>query len=407
MTRKLRSGLSLLETIVSLWLLFMAIVFSTAVLHRILHQSKIQEQRTRAAYLAHGKMEELLLLPAAELGSGAAPFEEPFSAYSWSVAVEPVEEHQGKMIILNLVVTTPSGEQFHLTTQRKGRPDRIWFCSNNNSTRLSRLFEVSEDGTELTPVKTMSSNCNDSYPTLSPDGSMVAFISDRSKKRQLYIMPSDGSEPPKKLTDHPIGVQEPSWNPNGKTIAYVAYDSGFSQIYLYSLESEKAQVISKKKQHEGAPSWSPKGDYLAFVTTNPTGRGTQVAIMKADGSFRRILTKAEGWNTAPSYSPDGETIAFMSSRDGNSEIYSLHLESGATHRLTDSPGYDNNPRFSPDGKDIVFSSDRRGPKELYLMTSEGRTQRPIVRPDEPLPEKEFFEKEPCWVPPLRKKQPVP
>jgi dipeptidyl aminopeptidase/acylaminoacyl peptidase len=73
-------------------------------------------------------------------------------------------------------------------------------------------------------------------------------------------------------------------------------------------------------------------------------------------------------------------------------------------RLVDSPGYDNNPRFSPDGKDIVFSSDRRGPKELYLMTSDGKTQRPIIRPDEPLPEKEFFEKEPCWVPPPKRKE---
>jgi Tol biopolymer transport system component len=334
MTKKLRNGLTLLETIVSLWLLFMAIVFATAVLHRILRQSKIQEQRTRAAYLAHGKMEELMLVPASELGSGLAPFEEPFSAYNWSLSVEPMEKFHGKMVTLNLTVTTPSGEEFQLTTQRKGRPDRIWFCSNNTSSRLSRLFEVSEDGTELTPVKTMSSNCNDNYPTLNPDGSMVAFISDRSRKRQLYVMPADGSEPPKRLTDHPIGVQEPSWSPNGNTIAYVAYDDGFSQIYLHNLESEKSQVISKKNQHEGAPSWSPRGDDLVFVTTNPASSGTQVAVMKADGTHRRILTKAEGWNTAPSFSPDGETIAFMSSRDGNSEIYTRHLESGQTRRLT-------------------------------------------------------------------------
>ena len=50
--RRLRDGLTLLETIVSLWLLFMAIVFATAVLNKILYQSKIQEQRTRAAYLS-------------------------------------------------------------------------------------------------------------------------------------------------------------------------------------------------------------------------------------------------------------------------------------------------------------------------------------------------------------------
>ena len=126
--------------------------------------------------------------------------------------------------------------------------------------------------------------------------------------------------------------------------------------------------------------------------------------MKADGSQRRTITKAEGWNTAPSFSPDGQIIVFMSSRDGNSEIYSTNLKTGQLERLTDSPGYDNNPRFSPDGKTIVFSSDRRGPKELFLMSAEGESQRPIIRPEEPLEEKELFEKEPCWVPPPRRKK---
>ena len=402
--RRLRDGLTLLETIVSLWLLFMAIVFATAVLNKILYQSKIQEQRTRAAYLAHGKMEELMLLPASELGSAPAPFEDPFSGYGWSVSTEPLEEFHGKMIILNLVVTTPSGEEYTLRAHRKGRPDRIWFCSNINSSRYSRLYEVSEDGTELLPVKTASNDCNDNYPTLSPDGSMVCFISDRSKKRQLYVMPADGSQPPKMITDHPIGVQEPAWSPNGNTIAYVAYDAGFSQIYLYHLDSNATEAISKKRVHEGAPAWSPKGDVLAFVTTSTTAQGTQVGLMKADGSQRRTITKAEGWNTAPSFSPDGQTIVFMSSRDGNSEIYSTNLKTGQLERLTDSPGYDNNPRFSPDGKTIVFSSDRRGPKELFLMSAEGESQRPIIRPEEPLEENELFEKEPCWVPPPRRKK---
>ena len=94
--RRLRDGLTLLETIVSLWLLFMAIVFATAVLNKILYQSKIQEQRTRAAYLAHGKMEELMLLPASELGSAPAPFEDPSPATAGVSARSPWKSSTGK-----------------------------------------------------------------------------------------------------------------------------------------------------------------------------------------------------------------------------------------------------------------------------------------------------------------------
>lgn len=402
MSSQSRKGLSLLEAIISIWLLFMAIVMATAILHRILHHSKIQEQRTRGAYLAQGKMEELMLLPASALPLEPSRFETPFEGYTWKLRVDPIVEYKGKLVLLRLEVTTPSGEVYELKTQRRGRPDRLWFCSNDNSSRFSRLYQVNEDGSELLSVSTGDPDCNDHYPTLSPDAAMVAFLSDRSKKSQLYLMPCDSSAPPQMVTDHPMGVQEPQWSPNGKQIAYVAYDAGFSQIYIYDLESQESKVVSKASQHEGAPSWSPLGNHLTFVTTRSAGSGTQIAVMKIDGSQRRILTHISGWNTAPSYSPDGKTIAFMSNRDGDSEIYTLGLDTGQVKRLTESSGYDNNPRYSPDGESIVFSSSRRGPKELYVMTSQGQDQRPVISREEPLAE-EFFEKEPCWVPALKEK----
>ena len=62
----------------------------------------------------------------------------------------------------------------------------------------------------------------DGSPVFSPDGKSVAFVSKRGDAPpQLYLLPLDGGEA-EKLTDLPVGVEDPKWFPDGKSIAFVA-----------------------------------------------------------------------------------------------------------------------------------------------------------------------------------------
>lgn len=391
--------MTLLEVIFSLWILFLAIVFATAVLHRLIASSRCQEQLTRAAFLAQQKMEEIAALPAAAVTAGTGCFESPLERYQWRVIVTPLSGDRAKMLEIAVEVTTPVREVYTLRTHRRGRSNRLWFASNAPNGQLSRLRTVLEDGTELSEVDTASKSCNDSWPCPRPDGKQVAFLSDREKSRQIFVMPSNGSKPPEALTHHPIGVQDFCWSPKGDKIAYTAYSEGFSQIYVLNVLSQKSELISRKGIHEGCPSWSSQGDRIVFTTmSGGAGGGTQIAMMNTDGSGRRILADQPGWNTSASFSPNGAKVVFMSNRDADSEIFLLDLEgSGGLRQLTETPGYDNSPRFSPDGKRIVFSSDRRGTTELYLMEADGQNQRPLIEKASRAGQ-DIFDKEASWEP---------
>ena len=58
-------------------------------------------------------------------------------------------------------------------------------------------------------------------------------------------------------------------------------------------------------------------------------------------------------------------------KDGNSDIYTMELESRIVERITDHSSIDTSPSFSPDGKYIAFNSDRSGLQQIYVMRSDG------------------------------------
>jgi Tol biopolymer transport system component len=343
-------------------------------------------------------MEELMALPAAALQPGSGRFESPFQRYSWKVTVTPLSGERKRLVELVVEVSAPCGQSYLLRTHRRGRTNRLWFATNADDGKLSRLRSVLEDGTEIKDVQTGSTNCNDLQPSLSPDGKLVAFLSDRLKSRQIFLMPADGSAKPTPLTEHPIGVQDLSWSPRGDKIAYTAYKDGFSQIYVLDVTSKKSSLVSHAGRHEGSASWSPDGERLVFTTTDSAAGGTCVSVMDADGANRKTVADQPGWNTSASFSPSGRQIVLMSNSSGDAEIFLLDLDGSLELRqLTDCPGYDNSPRFSPDGKRIVFTTDRRGFTELYLMDADGENQRPLMEKVS-LPGPQLFEKDPCWEP---------
>jgi TolB protein len=153
-------------------------------------------------------------------------------------------------------------------------------------------------------------------------------------------------------------------------LAYVTADQKDGRL-VYQLnvadsDGARERVMLKSAEPIMSPTWSPKGDELAYVSFE-TGRP---AIFRQSliTAARKQLTNFRGLNGAPSWSPDGKQLALVLSKDGNPEIYILDLAVNKFTRMTRHFAIDTEPTWSPDGKSLLFTSDRGGSPQIYKLT---------------------------------------
>jgi TolB protein len=108
---------------------------------------------------------------------------------------------------------------------------------------------------------------------------------------------------------------------------------------------------------------------IAFTSTRDGN--SEIYTMNTAGGALDRLTNNPAADFRPTWSPDGNKIAFQSTRDGNQEIYTMNTTGGALDRLTNNPQGDYAPAWSPDGNRIAFASNRDGNYEVYAMNSNG------------------------------------
>lgn len=140
-------------------------------------------------------------------------------------------------------------------------------------------------------------------------------------------------------------------------------------------------------QTEPSVSYGERG-LLAFVSDRD-GQ-PEIYQMHVDGTGLLNLTQHPALDVQPAWSPDGSRLAFASNRVGNFDIYVLELASGQLSNLTaywdqfvaGAPADDTQPAWSPDGSQLVFESQRGGDTDIYVMDVTGwqvqnLTQRPV------------------------------
>lgn len=130
-------------------------------------------------------------------------------------------------------------------------------------------------------------------PSLNPDGSKVAFSSERGGRPMIYVMNTDGSNV-KRLTFNGVYNSSPSWSPDGKKIAFAGQAEDHFDIFVMNVDgSGLMRVTSAKKAnghgaHNEDPSFSPDSRYLVY-TSNRTGKN-QIYISTVDGTEERRVT---------------------------------------------------------------------------------------------------------------------
>ncbi|MEA2022750.1 MAG: Ig-like domain-containing protein [Actinomycetota bacterium] len=244
---------------------------------------------------------------------------------------------------------------------------RIVFVSNMDETNGEIYVRDFSGGT---PLRLTNDSFFKSGPAWSPDGSKIAFWSQRGGGHNVWLMDADGSNPVN-LTAAPLSDNyEPSWSPDGSKIAFMTGRDANSEIYVMNADGSDPKNLSNDSAWDGDPAWSPDGSKIAF-SSNRDGN-YEIFVMNADGSDPKNLSNtAVAENAVPAWSPDGSKIAFTSDRDGNNEVYVMDADGSDPKNLSKNPVYDQDPAWSPDGSKIAFTSDRDGDWDIFMMNPDG------------------------------------
>ena len=209
---------------------------------------------------------------------------------------------------------------------------------------------------------------HDMDPDWSPDGTKIAFVSDRNDAAyQIYVMDADGKNQIR-LTDGPDAKREPDWSPDGGKIAFTVRDG----INHFEVMDADGQNRVRYEDRTIQPSWSPDGQQIAFVSSKD--EGNEIYVMDADGQGLERVTHDLVHKENPSFSPDGARIAYWGEEEGFYHIYVVGVDGKNLKRLTHNQENHRDPACSPDGGVIAYASSEAfllGAK-IHLMTADGK-----------------------------------
>lgn len=201
----------------------------------------------------------------------------------------------------------------------------------------------------------------DTGPSLSPDGKLLAYASDRSGQFEIYVRPLDGQGKEIQITNDGGPNVEAAWSPDGKWIAYHCVVHG--GICMTPATGGSVRVLASPGSQ---PAWSPDSKKLVYrevslISLSPMDLFTVLphglAVIDIDTGEKRRYADPAGNRSVPLWSPDGAWLLYSSlPYMGKARIEALRLSDAARHEVLEVDGLTSSMRLSPDGRKLYFST---------------------------------------------------
>ena len=232
---------------------------------------------------------------------------------------------------------------------------------------------------------------------ISPDGTQVAFSWNPTGQWEVYLMPLNGSAPPRQITTGPGGKFAPRWSPDGGRIGYVLDLDGSElyDIHIYDPAVNQHTNLTPDTPDAIQPHtcWSPDGSQIAFIS-NRSGR-FDTYVMPATGGPARLVLSLPYPDSEAQWSPDGRWLAIVADTHGQDYgTFIVSAEGGKPRTIADASGpiSAKDARWSPDSTRIAFSSDVHGffdvgiyeletERITWVTEGEGDKEQPTWSPD--------------------------
>lgn len=226
----------------------------------------------------------------------------------------------------------------------------------------------------------------DQYPVFTPDGTAVAFQSNREDERiEIYLQDLIADTPPIRITnsDTYTGLSSRSWSADGTRLLLYTNQNGKNRIFWADVEPSRVElVLSDESSDLSYPRIAPDGTHILsqarLFDRSIELRLTDLKAGRTKAIFKTGPNYPPDYSLSPAFSPDATHIAFNDRVNGNSEIFVIKADGSGLRNLSNDPSTDTNPVFSPNGGEIIFSRDFYGKSKLYRMDLDGGRQRRLT-----------------------------
>jgi len=233
-------------------------------------------------------------------------------------------------------------------------------------------------------------------PEISPDGRFVAYTvretnwDDNAYETEIWLanVQTGGA---RQLTNAKKSSQSPAWSPDGSKLAFVSDRTEKPQIYLINPQAGEAEALTTLEDGVSSFAWSPDGKRIAYTATEPKStaikdrekkygefeivdhdhRMTRLFVLDVATKATRPLTSGAFTVGSFAWSPDGRSIAFDHringdpANGGSADISIVTVTDGAIRKLVTQSGPDSNPVWSPDGSRVAFRTAMANPDYFY------------------------------------------
>lgn len=191
--------------------------------------------------------------------------------------------------------------------------------------------------------------------------------------KELYLMDWDGYSPIKVI---PVGLTSShAWSNDSRFLIYSSERNRAWKIYFFDINDFREIVLFSSNGLNLVGNSSPR-DEIAFSSSKDGN--SEIYTINKDGSNLRKLTHSFGIDVSPVFSPDGSSIALVSDRGGSPQIYIMDSNGSGIRRITFEGSYNTSPTWSPDGKWIAYTGMKDGKNQIFMVKSDGTGLRQLT-----------------------------
>ena len=249
----------------------------------------------------------------------------------------------------------------------------------------AEIYVVNTDGSNLRRIT--HHPAFDNYPVFTPDGTAIAFQSNRENDRtEVFLQNLNIESPPRKIASFEghTSIGPKCWSEDGtELLVSLVADNRKSQILRTKIDPYPTEpFLSDDTADLGSPRFHPDGRQMAHEARLPDRslelRVTDLETKKSKTIFKTEANRPPTVQLMPVFSPDGSKIAFVDRQAGNSDIFLINADGGGLRKLTDDPLAETGPVFTPDGEDMIFERNLYGATRLFRAKLDGGGESPLT-----------------------------